>query len=39
VAKLRKGILVSKPARQKVDLERFDVRKLDDAEVNEKYQV
>jgi hypothetical protein len=39
VAKLREGISVSKRARQKFDLERFDMKKLDDVEVNEKYQV
>jgi hypothetical protein len=39
VAKLREGISVSKRAWQKFDLERFDLRKLDDVEVKEKYQV
>jgi hypothetical protein len=39
VAKLRERISVSKRARQKFDLERFDLKKLDDAEVKEKYQV
>jgi hypothetical protein len=39
VAKLRERILVSKRARQKFDLERFDLKKLDDVEVKEKYQV
>jgi hypothetical protein len=39
VAKLRERISVSKRARQKYDLERFDLRKLDDVEVKEKYQV
>jgi hypothetical protein len=39
VAKLRKRISVSKRARQKFDLERFDPKKLDDVEVKEKYQV
>jgi hypothetical protein len=39
VAKLRKRISVSKRARQKFDLERFDLEKLDDIEVKEKYQV
>jgi hypothetical protein len=39
VAKLRERILVSKRARQKYDLERFDLKKLDDTEVKEKYQV
>jgi hypothetical protein len=39
VAKLRERISVSKRARQKFDLERFDLKKLDDVEVREKYQV
>jgi hypothetical protein len=39
VAKLRERISISKEARQKFDLERFDLRKLDDVEVKEKYQV
>jgi hypothetical protein len=39
VATLRKRISVSKRARQKFDLERFDLKKLDDVEVIEKYQV
>jgi hypothetical protein len=39
VAKLRKRISVSKRARQKFDLERFDLEKLDDIEVKEKYLV
>jgi sorting nexin-29 len=39
VAKLRDRIAVSKRARQKFDLERFDMKKLDDVEVKEKYQV
>jgi hypothetical protein len=30
---------VSKLARQKIDLERFDLKKLDDVEVKGKYQV
>jgi hypothetical protein len=33
VAKLREKISVSKRARQKFDLERFDLKKLDDVEV------
>jgi hypothetical protein len=37
VAKLRDRISVSKRARQNFDLERFDVKKLDDVEVKEKY--
>jgi hypothetical protein len=32
-------ISVSKRARQKFDLERFDLKKLDDVEVKKKYQV
>jgi hypothetical protein len=39
VAKLRKRISVSKRARQNSDLERFDLKRLDDVEVKEKYQV
>jgi hypothetical protein len=39
VTKLKEGISVSKRARQKVDLERFELKKLDDVEVKEKYQV
>jgi hypothetical protein len=39
VAKLRKRISVSKRARQKFDLERSDLRKLDDVEVEEKYHL
>jgi hypothetical protein len=39
VAKLRERISVSKRERQKFDLERFDLRKLDDIEVKEKYPV
>jgi hypothetical protein len=39
VAKLRERISVSKRARQKLDLERFDLKKLDDVEVKEKYQL
>jgi hypothetical protein len=38
VAKLRERISVSKQARQKFDLENFDLKKLDDIEVKEKYQ-
>jgi hypothetical protein len=38
VAKLRERISVSKRARQKFDVERFDLKKLDDVEVKEKYQ-
>jgi hypothetical protein len=39
VAKLRERISVSKRARQNFDLERFDLKKLDDLKVKEKYQV
>jgi hypothetical protein len=39
VAKLRQRISVSKGERQKFDLERFDLKNLDDIEVKEKYQV
>jgi hypothetical protein len=39
VAELRERISVSKQARQKFDLERFDLRKLDDIGVMEWYQV
>jgi hypothetical protein len=35
VAKLRKTISVSKRGRQNIDLERFDLKKLDDVEVKE----
>jgi hypothetical protein len=38
VEKLRERISVSKRARQKSDLERFDLRKLDDVEAEEKNQ-
>jgi hypothetical protein len=39
VAKLRERISVNKLARQNSDLERFDLKRLDDVEVKEKYQV
>jgi hypothetical protein len=39
VAKLTERISVSKRARQKFDLETFDLEKLDDVEVKEKCQV
>jgi hypothetical protein len=39
VAKLRERISVSKRVRQNFDLQRFDLKKLDDVEVKEKYQV
>jgi hypothetical protein len=39
VAKLRERILVSKRAKQKFDVERFDLKKHNDVYVKEKYQV
>jgi hypothetical protein len=39
VTKLRERISVSKRARQKFDLERFDLKKLDDVEIKEKYHI
>jgi hypothetical protein len=39
VAKLRQIISKSKQGRQKFDLERFDLKKLNDVEVKEKCQV
>jgi hypothetical protein len=39
VAKLSERISVSKRARQKFDLERFDLKRLDDVEVKQKHQV
>jgi hypothetical protein len=39
VAKLRERISVNKRERQNSDLERFDMKRLDDIEVKEKYQV
>jgi endonuclease/exonuclease/phosphatase family metal-dependent hydrolase len=39
VAKLRERISVSKRVRQNFDVERFDLKKLNDVEVKEKYQV
>jgi hypothetical protein len=39
VAELRERISVSKRARQNFDLERFDMKKLYDIEVKDKYQV
>jgi hypothetical protein len=39
VAKVRERISVSKWGRLKFDLERFDLKKLHDIEVKEKYQV
>jgi hypothetical protein len=39
VTELRERISVSKRVRQKFDLERFDLRKLDDIEFKEKFQL
>jgi hypothetical protein len=39
VTKLRERISVSKRARQKFDVERFELEKLNDVEVKEKWQV
>jgi hypothetical protein len=39
VAKLKERISISKHVRKMSDLERFDLKKLDDIEVKEKYQV
>jgi uncharacterized protein YjiS (DUF1127 family) len=39
VAKLRERISVSKRARQNFDLERFDLKKLDDVGVKRKHRV
>jgi hypothetical protein len=39
VAKLRERISVSTLVRQHPDLERFDLKRLDDVEVKKKYQV
>jgi hypothetical protein len=39
VAKLRERISVRKRARQNFDLERFDLKRLNNVEVKEKYQV
>jgi hypothetical protein len=39
VAKLRERTSVSKRARQKFDLEKFEMKKLNYIEVKEKYQV
>jgi hypothetical protein len=38
MAKLRERISVSKRTRQNYDLERFDLKNLDDTEVKKKYQ-
>jgi hypothetical protein len=39
VPKLWERISVSKRARQRFDLERFELKKLDDVKVKEKYQI
>jgi uncharacterized FlaG/YvyC family protein len=39
VAKVREILAVSKRAAQKVDTERFNVKKLNEGDVNEQYQV
>jgi hypothetical protein len=39
VAKLRERLSLSKTAKQNFDLEIFDLKRLDDVEVKEKYQV
>jgi hypothetical protein len=39
VARLRERISVSKQLRQNFDLERFELRKLNDIEIKEKYQL
>jgi hypothetical protein len=39
VAKLRERISVSKLLRQNFDLERFDLKKLNDVQVKEKYHI
>jgi hypothetical protein len=38
-AKLRERLSVSKRVAKKFDMKRFDLRKLNDAEVKEQYQV
>jgi hypothetical protein len=38
-AKLRERLSVSKRVAQKLDMQRFNLRKLNDAEVKEQYQV
>jgi hypothetical protein len=38
-AKLRERLLVSKRVAEKLDMQRFDLRKLNDEEVKEQYQV
>jgi hypothetical protein len=39
VAKVRERLAVSKRAAQKVDTERFNVKKLDEGDVKEQYQI
>jgi hypothetical protein len=39
VAKLRQILSVSKLIAQKCDMQRFDLRKVNDAEVEEQYQL
>jgi glycine betaine/choline ABC-type transport system substrate-binding protein len=39
VAKVRERLAVSKRAAQKIDKERFNVKKLNEEDVKEKYQV
>jgi hypothetical protein len=39
VAKVRKRLAVSKRAAQKIDTERFNVKKLNEGHVKEQYQV
>jgi hypothetical protein len=39
VAEVREGLAVSKRAAQKIDTERFNVKKLNEGDIKEKYQV
>jgi DNA repair ATPase RecN len=39
VAKVRERLAVSKRAAQKIDIERFNVKKLNEGDVKEEYQV
>jgi hypothetical protein len=39
VAKVRERLAVSKKATQKIDMERFNVKKLNEGDVKEQYQV
>jgi hypothetical protein len=39
VAKVRERLAVSKQAAQKIDMERFNVKKLNEGDVKEQYQV